>query len=984
MNLFGLPPGAPFAEAFAAGFWDRFEALAPEEVARILLLVNNQRASRVLTDALAAFGGKARLLPRIRVIGELGTDPALAPDLPLSIDPMRRELRLTCLVEAFLRREGADRMAPLSAAPDLARSLASLLDECDEAGIDPSSLDQATNGEHAEHWARSLSFFEVIRTYWPQIAAEEEAGALGPKARQRAVIEDLVAEWAERPPDHPVVIAGSTGSVRTTGLLMARVAQMPRGLVVLPGLDRHLPKDIWEVVADGAQPEHPQAPFVGLLAALEATPDKIRPWAPDVHRPARQSLLRQEMRPAPVTDAWYGQASVLNDDLTDAVADLTLLEAPSPRHEAGAIAAAVRAALEAPEKTVLILSQDAALARRIVAELDRYAIEPDDSLGRPLAQSPPAVFLRLIAEVAEGPAGPVEIAALLAHPLLAQGGDRVGHLTHAKAYERAVLRRRGVDSGVGLAAWPEAEGEAAAWFDQLEAALGPLVAALKSGAALVDIAHRHVAAAEALHGAQDGQQSVWATESGKVVEHLMQRLIAASDAFGEAPVVDYGRLLAGLMRNEELRQPGPKPHPRVTLMSPRESRVASADLVILAGLNEGNWPHLPGADPWLSRPMRIALGLPSPERVVGLAAHDFLQAAMGPEVILSRATKAEGAPTVPSRWLTRLEILVDGLDRARGEEPSTVEAMRDRGRALLEHLIWAHRPDEALRSALPRATRPEPRPPVDSRPKRLSVTMIERLVRDPYAVYARRILGLNPLDPLGNAPGYRDRGEVIHKVLERFTHQTMDRLPEDAEAHFMAVADDLLRAEIALPALRRTWRARILRFCPWFLNWERARRAAGRPIGVEISGRMTLPGLSEYEITAKADRIDRLNSGSAAIYDYKAGDPPSEKQVAKGFNQQLHLQAAILAQGGFDGLSALEAVDGRYIGLTGSGEGGKERSIGIVGEVESHLAQVAELLTAYRAEAMPYLPRIGFEKRDDESDYDHLSRFGEWEGSDGG
>ncbi|MEM9044018.1 MAG: double-strand break repair protein AddB [Pseudomonadota bacterium] len=983
MTLFGLPPGVRFAETFAIGFWERFGGLPPHEIADILVLVNNQRALRVITDALAGAAGQARLMPRLRVVAELGSDPLLASDLPPSIDPMRRELRLTRLVEAFLRREGSDRMAPLSAAPDLARSLANLLDECDEAGIGLETLDRATEGEHAEHWGRTLSFFEVIRTFWPQIAMEEEAGALGPKARQRAVIERLVEQWGNQPPEHPVVIAGSTGSVETTAMLMAMVAKMPNGFVVLPGFDRELPQDVWGPVSESVAPEHPQAPFSTLLGKLGLQPSDVRQWGSDRPLPARQTLLRQALRPAPVTDAWYSEADQLNQRLKAAVADVTLLEAPSPRHEAGVIAIAVRQAIEVSQKRVLILSQDAALARRVIAELDRYGIEPDDSLGRPLSQSPPAVFLRLIADVAAGPAGPVEIAALLAHPLINQGEHRQAHLSHVKAYEAAVLRRRGVASGVGLAPWPEADPDEAVWFQSIVDALQPLTSALRGGLSLDRVAAAHIAAAERLSGDVGGEPAVWTADAGALAARLMQRLLVAADAFGADPVVDYARLFLGLMRNEELRQPGQSPHPRVTIMSPRESRVASADLVILAGLNEGTWPQLPSADPWLSRPMRAKLGLVPQERVVGLAAHDFLQAAMAPEVILSRATKQDGAPTIPSRWLTRLEILIDGLDRYRAEEPKTIAGLRGRGDALLKHLIWPHRPDQALSEMLPRAVRPEPRPPVASRPRRLSVTTVERLVRDPYAVYARRILRLEPMDPLGDGPDYRDRGQVIHAVLEAFSEQTLTGLPVDPHALLEKIADEVLSQEVASPALRRTWRARIARFGRWFIAEEVRRRAEGRPIATEVSGRMDLPGLPDHQITAIADRIDHLHSGLAAVYDYKAGEPPSEKQIDRGFNQQLHLQAAILAVGGFEGLPALPADIGAYIGLTGSGEGGRQTVItNLSGELDKHLGQVTQLLSAYISTETPYLPRTGMEKRSDGGAYDHLSRFGEWGGSD--
>ena len=85
-------------------------------------------------------------------------------------------------------------------------------------------------------------------------------------------------------------------------------------------------------------------------------------------------------------------------------------------------------------------------------------------------------------------------------------------------------------------------------------------------------------------------------------------------------------------------------------------------MVILGSLNEGVWPRPQEASPWLSRPMAAKLGLPPPERRIGLSAHDFAQALGAPTVYLSRAVKADGVPTVPSRWLQRLNAIIEAAE----------------------------------------------------------------------------------------------------------------------------------------------------------------------------------------------------------------------------------------------------------------------------------------------------------------------------------
>jgi RecB family exonuclease len=407
----------------------------------------------------------------------------------------------------------------------------------------------------------------------------------------------------------------------------------------------------------------------------------------------------------------------------------------------------------------------------------------------------------------------------------------------------------------------------------------------------------------------------------------------------------------------------------------QEARVQGADLVILGGLNEGIWPAAPRPDPWLSRPMRERLGLPSQDREIGLSAHDFLQGAARSEVILTRARKIEGTPTVASRWLIRLENLLGGLG-----EGAALAAMRARGEALLGLVALVHQPG----SPVVHAPRPMPRPPVDKRPRQLSVTQIETLIRDAYAIYARKILELKPLDPLGHPPDFRERGTVVHAILERFVAATRDRMPEPAAARaiLMEAADAVLADEVPWPDTRRIWRARIGRFASWFLHGEAARRTAGRPEGLEIRGAMdvAVPG-GKFVLTAKADRIDRLAGGGAAIFDYKTGAPPSKRQIELGFNQQLHLQAAILLQGGFEGMGALVAHRGAYLGLTGSGDGGAERVVDdLPGQVALHLKRLQAMIAAYDRLETAYISRGRPEKQSFEGDYDHLARRGEWEG----
>jgi ATP-dependent helicase/nuclease subunit B len=429
------------------------------------------------------------------------------------------------------------------------------------------------------------------------------------------------------------------------------------------------------------------------------------------------------------------------------------------------------------------------------------------------------------------------------------------------------------------------------------------------------------------------------------------------------------------MRGRQLRPSPERPHPRVAIWGPREARVQGADLMILAGLNDGVWPAAADPGPWLSRPMHAAIGLAPPEHVVGLAAHDFLQGACQGRVLLTRARKVDGVPTVASRWLIRLETLVVGIGAG-----DAMRAMRDRVDRYLELARRLGRPE----ARDPAAPRPAPAPPLGARPRRLSVTDIERLIRDAYSIYAKHVLGLKPLEPLGRPADARERGSIVHRIMERFAARTLPWPgPEAARAALMAAADEVLAEDVPWPDLRRAWRARIVRFADWFIETEAARRGAGEPLAWEAHGLMTLhlPG-GPFEVTARADRIDRHRDGRAAIYDYKTGQPPTGKVVDTGFAQQIHVQAAMLERGAFEGLPAMETACGAYIGLTGSSDGGRLTEVETTpARTARHMAELEQLLSAYDAGA-PYLALGRVESIRTPGDYDHLARRAEWWGAD--
>jgi ATP-dependent helicase/nuclease subunit B len=974
VSVFTIAADRPFLDALVTGL----RAGAgddPLTLARTTVLLPTRRAARSLAEAfLRQSAGRALLLPRLVPVGdvdaeELGylgddEDGLGGFDLLPAVPVLQRELALTRLVLAFGRARGSGPATAGHAAP-LARALARFLDEVDTEGGDFARLGTLVPEEHAAHWQEVLAFLAIVSEQWPKHLAE--LGCLDPALRRNRLLTAQADAWRRRPPTHPVIAAGLTGGVPGVGELLAVVAALPQGSVLLPGLDRTADTANWEAIA--ADPAHPQHLLARLLARLEVTPAEVRDWGERRSPPVpRLRLVAEALRPAAESDRWRSPAGID----ASALAGLRRLDCPGPQEEATAIALLLRQALEMPGKTAALVTPDRGLARRVAAELRRWSIDIDDSGGQPLDQTPPGVFLRLLLDLAAAELAPLPLLAALKHPLAAGGRAPAAFRAELRRLEIAALRGpRPAPGFAGLRAALGAERGFSAFVTALEAALAPLLAAVASPeASLATLVSAHVAAAEALAASDDeaGAERLWRGEAGEAAASFCADLLAAASALPLVPGRDYPALFAALIAGPVVR-PRYGRHPRLAIWGLLEARLQSADLVILGGLNEGVWPPAVESDPWLSRPMRQAFGLPPPERRIGVAAHDFAQALGAAEVVMTRAARVEGAPTVPSRWLLRLDTVL--------------RAAELEGR-LADHaaLGWQQRLDAP--AARVRPTPPAPQPPVAARPRQLAVTEIETWMRDPYAIYAKKILRLRALDPIDADPGAADRGRFIHAALDAFLRDCPGVLPEDAEARLVALGREQFGAALERPGVRAFWWPRFLRIARWFVAHERARRPGLATISSERSGRLVLAApAGAFTLTAKADRIDRLRAGGLALIDYKTGGLPAPGDVEKGFSPQLPLEAAIAEAGGFTGFAAEPVAALEYWRLSGGDPAGELRALGdddrtcsaLIAEASAGLARLVahfdQRRTPYRAQPRP-------EKAPRYSDVAHLARVKEW------
>lgn len=963
-RLFALPPGADFARRVVAGLERRLTGQAPEAMAHVSLFVNTRRMQRRIRDVFDQ--GPPRLLPRVRLITDLAMDP-VAADLPPPVAPLRRRLELSQLVSQLL--DAAPDLAPRAALYDLSDSLAALMDEMQGEGIDPAVIANLDVTDLSGHWARSLRFLQIVERYFGDTSEAPDH-----EARQRRVIERLVATWVAAPPQHPVIVAGSTGSRGATALLLAAVARLPQGAVILPGFDFDQPDSVWAALDDAMTSEdHPQYRFRRLMDQLGLARSDVAPWdAVSPPSAARNRLISLSLRPAPVTDQWRAEGPLLTD-LAEATQDMTLVEASSPRAEAEAIALRLRQAVE-EGITAALITPDRMLTRQVAAALDRWRIVPDDSAGTPLPLSPPGRFLRQVAALFGQPLTGGALLALLKHPLTHTGGtDRGPHLRRTRELELH-LRRNGpaFPDGKTLHDWAARTGK----DDAGRAAWAAWLAALLDGLddvgdrPLADHLRAHRAVAEDLAaGVQiTGSGTLWDEAAGRMARTACDTLARHAEVGGILSPRDYGAVFAGVLNTAEVRDRD-KGHPQVLIWGTLEARVQGADLVILGGMNDGTWPEAPRPDPWLNRSMRAKAGLLLPERRIGLSAHDYQQAVAGAQVWITRAVRSGEAQTVPSRWINRLTNLLEGLPEQGG--PEALSAMRARGADWLARAAAVSAPT----GTTPLAHRPSPRPPVAARPVSLPVTRIKTLIRDPYAIYAERVLRLRKLDPLTPSADAPLRGIVVHTVLEQFIRNGTAPDAPEARATLLRIADQVLEQECPWPMVHRMWLARIERVADWFLATETARQSRATPEAFEIKGAVALTA-ADFTLTAKADRIDRAPDGSVLIYDYKTGTPPSPKEQ-RHFDKQLLLEAAMAARGGFADIGPARVTDATYIGL---GNTPKEVHAPLADSPPDAVwSEFETLIARWREPSRGYSARMAVKRTDFAGDYDHLARFGEWD-----
>ncbi len=953
-----FPPEAAFLPALAQ-LW-----LAEEGGHEGLIILPSRRAAQALAGAfLAANGGRALLLPRIIALGnvdEAGLLLSAGFSLPPAIASARRQALLARLILQTPQESGEPQK--LASAWELAAEFAKLMDEADHAGVDLAmTLPDLVPEDFAEHWQRTLEFLTIVTHAWPNILESE--GVMNPAKRLAKLIEAQAKAWAESPPPWPVWMVVAEGTPAITRMAET-VAGLPRGRLVVPGFDPHLHADAWA----GVEESHAQGGIARLLADIGARVEEVEPLpAPTSAVPeGRAALLSRALLPATALSAWQSREP-LN------LSGLSRLETGDEAQDALAIAMILRQALQIPGQSAALITPDRALAARVTAALKRFGITADDSAGEPLAATPPAVYLRLLARAARENYAPLPLLVLLKHPLATGNRPPQSFRDMARRLEKHALRGPRPPPGLeGLRFRLKDEHQAEKDFlIDLERMLAPL--ALAQAVSPVAALTALIKAGETLATTPDepGPARLWVGEAGNALSALLTESLTALEDMPDMAPADLPDLLDALMAGQVVRRPRAKDgHPRIAIWGVQEAALQSVDVAVLGGLVEGVWPSPQEPGPWLSRPMRKQAGLPSPELKISQAAHGFFSLVSAcPQVVLAAPKRRDRAPAVPARWLTRLSAMLAG-----------------QGIDLPQHeaALWAGQLD--LPQQRTRRPRPRPKPPAERRPRVYSISDIATLLADPYAIYARKVLKLSPLDPLDEESDASQFGDVLHAGLAKFFVASDVNAP-DAPARLRHALEVAMLEARPREALAQWWLARLERIADWLVEIERARVAAsGTPVAraLEHKGEWKLPG--DFVLKGRADRIERDADGKLRIIDYKTGSVPSEKKVKAGTAPQLPLEAVMAEVGAFGENFAAEVKELIYVVLSGRAVAGGEtvllKNHDELRDVIKRAAGVAALLEKFADPKKEFLasPHPGRENAYDV--YAGISRRTEWGGED--
>ena len=997
-TLFTIAPHEPFLKKLADNILDGkllngWDLSNPFALSDVTIILPTKRARLTLANIFCDKLSGGALLPNIITFGDQSQEdiiflPALdAKPLPNAISNIKRILMLAKLVEGWA--DNSPEINPQAAEIiALASSLAQIIDTCHIENIDHKKLKNITPINLAKNWQQTLDFLLIALDAWPKILEQEnkiDAALL----KNYQIIQQAKAA-KEIYADKPVIAAGSTGSILATANFLKEITKLKRGVVVLPGLDVNLSDESLVSLSDiKSNPHgHNQYTLAKLLSYLEQKPNDVYELASSNN--ARSDIIHHSLALAQDTQKWGETRGEFEEKIDSAFKNISLICADNDEKQARAIALACLEGLN-KKKSVGIISPDQNLARRISAELARFDIKVDDSAGTPIFHTRAGRFARQILAIAKNNFAPLDLIALLRNQYASFGLKRDEIAKRADLLEYSIFRSERIGDGLDgirislqknltgenkYAPIKLSEAEADRLDDlisKIDKAFTPLILLFKKKSFLVSSFASIFSQVILAIIAPDNQDRAIKDDMKILLDWLDDLKNQAND--NNSPILnsfDIEASFKGLTSSISYRSIASYNND-VAIWGLLEARLLSPDLLIMAGLNETIWPSIADQGPFLSRNMAIEAGIEPAEKRIGQAAHDFEMAFGNENLILSYSKNIGTNPAQISRFLQRVFAFI-------GDEETKKCQIRGN--------IWLEQAQAIDFCLTPKpATRPAPCPKQELRPKSLSVTEIETLVRSPYDIYAKYVLNLKPLDNIGQLPDARDRGNIIHAIFEQFIVENIDVNSIDAYEKIMSFAKTHFSKLSSNPSLEIVWLARFEKIAKDFIKFEQSRDANIFKRNAESYGEWRLGDLNpSFTLRGKADRIDITKNQSLEILDFKTGYIPDPKDMKDFLAPQMLLEAAMAREGVFNDIAPMPVSALSYIKI---GAGPKafelidfsiEKNTNLDEAIDEIVRRLSMQISTYLlSDKVPMSARIyPSAKQNFIGNYEHLARTGEW------
>ncbi|MBE6452427.1 MAG: double-strand break repair protein AddB [Alphaproteobacteria bacterium] len=949
-KIYNIPVTNSFVDTLATKLLDEY-AQSPLELSGVLLLLPNRRACQNMAEAFIRKQGMSpTLLPQMRPIGDIDEDEisisgvnadSLITDTAPAISSLERTLLFMRIILSRPQEFGLEKLS-LYQSCFLAHELGKLIDTAILEELDFNNLKTLVPEEYASHWQETLKFLDIITANWPLILSER--GFIDASKRKTELIIKQAQLWKQLQTDRHIIIGATTATYPSMQILTQTISKLPHGEVFLYGLDKTLDEKAWACIDE----THPQFELKNLLKKLDIERHQISDFVPPLN-PKREKLISEIMRPAPQSHTWRELSST--DSAPIDAQGINLINCADNREEALSIALLMRHTIETPEKTATLITPDRKLARRVASELQRWNIKIDDTAGRPLSSTPWGTFMRLIITAATPQAERVAKLSLLKHPLCGLGSNPQDIRNQARNLELQWRMEKDTSDNEILSV--------------LSNKLSPLTKLLQQPQiSLSQILKTHIMVAEELSAtsSSQGEQILWKGDAGNIGAELISQLLPLSNILCDFAPEEYIGLFDALCSQSTVRTRYGT-HPRLKIMGPIEARLTQSDITILGGFNEGTWPQIAGTDPWMSRPMKKDFGFPLPEKSIGIMGLDLSCFMGAKEIYITRSEKVDGTPTLKSRWLMRLETVLKALNIP----ISQIECN--------QYLQATSVIDEP--TTFTKLLPPAPTPPIKYRPRQLSASNIELLMRDPYSIFAKYILKLKPLKDLSPELTQADFGNLLHQILEEFNNKNPHTFPQDGLSQLLTIGKQKFSSDPRLKDKQSFWWPKFAKMIEHLSSLEQNYRPDIAKINNEIQGSYTISELpyGEFTITATADRVDETKDGEINIIDYKTGKARSTKEVTLGFAPQLPIEGLIAQKGGYPKIKAKNIKKLIYWQL-----GRKETVIEEnIPQILSNTEQnIKELLNIFDFPTTPYICNPNPKRIPEYSDYEHLARIKEW------